>query len=119
MNPNKSIGPNSIPTFILKILPNILSKPLCGIINESFKLGVFPKLLKIANVTPVFKKVSGLECRPISLLSNKISKIVEQIMHKNLYNFLDKHNCFYELLFGFRWKHSTSHTRIDTTETIR
>ena len=56
--------------------------------------------------------------RPISLLSN-ISKIFEKFMHSKLYDFLNKFNCLYDLQFGFRNKHSTIHTLIDITETIR
>ena len=46
--------------------------------------GVFPSVLKIAKVVPVFKKDSKLDYsnyRPISLLSN-IEQILEKPMHK-------------------------------------
>ena len=56
--------------------------------------------------------------RPISLLSI-FSKIFEKVMHKKLYEFLEKNNVLYSLQFGFRSKHSTSHTLISMTEKIR
>ena len=40
-------------------------------------------------------------------------------MYKRLYNFLSLHNCFFELQFGFRNKHSTSRALISLTEKIR
>ena len=40
-------------------------------------------------------------------------------MHTRLYNFLDNSKCFYDLQFGFRNKHSTTHTLINITESIR
>ena len=36
-----------------------------------------------------------------------------------MYNFLDIHNCIYNLQFGFREKHSTNHALISITEKIR
>ena len=56
--------------------------------------GVFPSVLKTVKVVPVFKKDSKLNYsnyRPISLLSN-IEKILEKLMYKRLYAFLDCNN---------------------------
>ena len=82
--------------------------------------GVFPSVLKIAKVVPVFKKDSKLDYsnyRPISLLSN-IKKILEKIMYKRLNTFLDNKNIIYDLQFGFRQQYSTSHALINITENI-
>ena len=118
---NKSTGPNSINTKILKLTKNIISKPLNKIINLSFSTGIFPDNLKIAEVIPIHKKdckLSTTNYRPISLLSN-ISKIFEKLMHSRLYSFLEKFKCLYKLQYGFRNKHSTNHALIQITETIR
>ena len=40
-------------------------------------------------------------------------------MWKRLYEFLDKMGAFYSLQFGLREKHSTDHTLVSMTETIR
>ena len=40
-------------------------------------------------------------------------------MHKRLHDFLDMNNVLHSLQFGFRKKHSTSHTLISMTEKIR
>ena len=110
LNNGKSTGPFSIPTNILKLINSNVSLPLSKIINLSFETGIYPENLKIAKVIPIFKnKGSSLDCnnyRPISLLSN-INKLFEKLMHSRLYNFLNINNCFYNLQFGFREKHST------------
>ena len=56
--------------------------------------------------------------RPISLLSN-IEKILEKLMYKHLYKFLNDNNILYDLQFGFRQNFSTTHALINLTENIR
>ena len=70
MKTNKASGPNNILTKILELFKKEFSKPLSDIINLSFNQGVFPNLLKIANVIPIHKKGDTLDCnnyRPIYL----------------------------------------------------
>ncbi|XP_065675763.1 uncharacterized protein LOC136091972 [Hydra vulgaris] len=120
LNDGKASGPNSIPTFILKLLANDISSVLAKLFNLSFTTGIFPNILKTASVKPIHKKDSKLDCnnyRPISLLSN-ISKILEKLMYSRIYHFLDNSKCLYGRQFGFRLKHSTSHSLISITETI-
>ena len=98
-----------------------MSIPLSRLINCSFVTGTFPTNLKVARIIPVHKQGSKLSVnnyRPISLLSN-IHKIFQKIMYKRLYDFLCKQNSFYELQFGFRSKHLTTHALISLTEKIR
>ena len=118
---SKATGPNSIQTNILHLIREVISKPLCLLINLSFSTGVHPELLKIANTIPVFKKGSRLTLsnyRPISLLSN-INKIFEKVIFSRVYKYLEFYDCLYEKQFGFRKKHSTSHALISITEQIR
>ena len=61
LDSNKSVGPNSIPTKILKLLKNDISSQLSEIFNISFSSGVFPSLLKTTKVIPVHKKDSKLD----------------------------------------------------------
>ena len=82
--------------------------------------GVFPSVLKTAKVVHVFKKDSKLDYskyRLISLLSN-MGKILEKLMYKRLYTFLNNNN-IYSLQFGFRQQYSTSHVLTNITENIR
>ena len=118
---NKSTGPNSIPTSVLNKIKNEISIPLSAIINNSFENGIFPNLLKSAQVIPVFKNGSRLSCnnyRPISLLSN-IGKIIEKLIHKRLNHFLEQHKVFYALQFGFHLNPSTNDALMSITENIQ
>ena len=65
--------------------------------------GLFLSVLKTAKVVPVFKKakLNYSNYCPISLLSN-IEKILEKLMYKRLYTFLDNKNIIYDLQSGFR-----------------
>ena len=121
LNSSKSCGPSSIATNLLKTHANLLYVPLQLIINASFREGIFPDLLKIANVCPIFKKNDRNKCenyRPISLLSN-LSKVFERAMHSRLYKFLSNNESLYHLQFGFREKHSTNHALLSIVEKIR
>ena len=66
----KSIGPNSIPTNLLKVLCLHICSPLSDIINESFQSGNFPEKLQLAKAIPLFKKgcpLTASNYRPSSL----------------------------------------------------
>ena len=85
---------------------------LGDLFNLSFVTGVFPLIPKTAKVVPVFKKDSKLDYNnyhPISLLSS-IEKILEKLIYKRLYTFLN--NIIFHLQFGFRQHYSTSHALI-------
>ena len=117
----KATGPFSIPINILRMLKNIISKPLELIFNLSFSLGIVPQSFKLANVIPVHKKgsISSLyNYRPISLLS-VFNKLLEKLMCSRLLSFLDKNNVFYDKQFGFRAKHSTDHAILSIVDKIQ
>ena len=84
-----SSGPDGINNSILKELSSELANPLCSLFNSSLSSGSFPSSYKEANMTPIFKKddtsnVSNY--RPISLL-NTIGKVMEKLVHKQVFNF--------------------------------
>ena len=55
---NKSTGPFSIPLKMLSVIPYLIIIPLAFIINMSIRTGVYPELLKVAQVVPNHKGVS-------------------------------------------------------------
>ena len=73
--------------------------------------GVFPDLLKIAIISPVFKTgdTAGISnyC-PISVLPC-FSKILERVMYNHLYKYLTDQKILHPQQFGFRKGHSTEH----------
>lgn len=117
LNPKKATGPNSIPVPILKMIKNMISKPLLHVFNLSFSQGKFPDSFKIAKVTPIFKNGSKLTVsnyRPISLLS-----IFRQLLEKLMCGYLDEHSILFNKQFGFRGKHSTLHAILSITDQIQ
>ena len=119
--PIKSTGPASMPLKLLKLVANIVTVPLCHLINISFSTGVFPDAWKVAKVIALHKggpSDNVNNYRPISLLSI-FDKIIEKIMHKRLSEFLDKYDILFINQFGFRKKSSTIHALLDITERIR
>ena len=118
---NKTAGPRSVSTRILRDFKKCLSKPISHLINLSFSTGTFPEILKQAKVIVIFKKRDQQNCnnyRPISFLSN-ISKIIEKLIHKQLYAFLEVNNCLYTHQYGFRYQHSTVQALITINEKTR
>ena len=103
---NKSSGHSSIPLKMLPVIPDLIILQLAHIISMPFLTGVYPDLLKIAKVILIHKGGSTQDInnyRPISLLSI-FDKIIEKLLHKRLYNFLEEHNILYHNQFGFRKK---------------
>ena len=88
------------------MIPDLIILPLCKIINTSFITGAYPDKLKIAKVIPAHKRGSTEDLnnsRPISSLS-MCDKIMEKLMHRRLYDFLEIYN-----IFGFKKQTSTIH----------
>lgn len=108
LNSNKS---SDMSPRVLKLLRGLLSPALATLFNNCMYAGIFPDVLKIARVIPLYKNGDRNDItnyRPISLLP-VISKIFEKLIHKRMLSFLDKHNVIYHKQFGFRKRHSTVH----------
>ena len=89
---------SDISARVLKRVKDQISGHLSGFINNFMELGTFPKILKICNVSPIFKKGDFQlfdNYRPISVLPI-FGKIFEKVLYNRLYSF-------------FRKNHSTSH----------
>ena len=109
LKPKTSSGEDGISNKLLKNIQAEIVKPLTLIINQCFVTGIFPDELKIAKVIPLYKKgITYLldNYRPISLLPC-VSKIVEKVMHKQIYDFLETFKLLYRSQYGSRKCHST------------
>jgi hypothetical protein len=108
--PNKnSSGHDDLSNKLIKHITEALAEPLSLIVNQSFCTGIFPDLLKLSKVIPIFKKDDDFiftNYRPISLLP-VISKIFEKISYLQLYDYLIQNNLIYNGQHGFRTRHST------------
>ena len=56
MNPSKSTGKNGIPAKYIKMSGSVIAPVLTKIFNACISTGYFPKVLKTAEVVPIFKK---------------------------------------------------------------
>ena len=116
----KAAGPDSIDNRLLKELARPLSVPLTDLFNSSLAKGKVPNLWKQANVTPVFKKNDPSDVsnyRPISLL-NTLAKVLEKIVHKYVFNFLNDHHVITTLQSGFVPGDSTVNQLVDIYNTF-
>ena len=115
----KSVGHDNIPVIFIKLVDRIIAPFLVKVINASFDLGMFPNILKIAKVIPIYKsgdKQIINNYRPISLLS-PFSKIYEKLLFNRFYKFLDKKSILIPTQYGFRPHHSTQHAILDIITT--
>ena len=99
----KAVGSNDVNNRILREIAHELSYPLCSLINQSLRLGIFPDIWKDALVCPIFKgrdPASVTNYRPISLLSC-LEKIPERIIFKHLYTHLHDNGALTPLQSGF------------------
>ena len=110
--PNKtSSGHDAINNVLLKQIKSSILIPITEIFNNSLENGIFPNLMKLAEVIPLHKgKAKDLEAnyRPISLLLT-ISKILEKVMYNRIYDFLTETSQIYQSQYSFRRRHSCEH----------
>lgn len=109
LNPSKCGGVRQVPAFIYKSISDLLALPMSIIINQTLRNGSFPDYLKVALVTPIFKKGDKKDpsnYRPISSLPI-LSKVFESVIKDQLMDFLEKEHLLCSRQFGFRRHHSS------------
>ena len=110
-----SSGYDNISNVLLKDIGRYIVSPLMTIFNESLTMGIFPEVMKLADVVPLYKaKEKFLETnyRPISLLTT-MSKILEKVVYNRVYKFLNDNDQLYENQYGFRNRHSCDNAVCD------
>ena len=103
------IQKSDIPVKIIKANENFFAEVICFYFNKSLENGKFPNCLKLANITPVFKKgvrTSKNNYRPVSILP-VFSKIFERLLSRQLLEFFD--NILSKFQCGFRKGYGTQH----------
>ena len=108
LKPKKSSGYDHISNHLIKELRDQLIVPLSIIINKSLQEGAFQQMMKTANVIPLFKskdKLSKENYRPVLFLLTLL-KLLEKVVYKHTYEFMEKTKQIYDGQFGFRSKHS-------------
>ena len=87
----------------------------------SLKCATFPTIEKIARVIPKYKSENRLlmnNYRPISILPI-CSKLIESLVHQQLYEYLEKHKLLTKSQFGFRKNRNTQQAVTVLTDHIR
>ena len=107
---SKATGEDEIPVPFLKMAIDTTSNIICYIINLSFRTLTVPDKWKVALIAPIYKdgdRNLPNNYRPISILP-VISKVMEKIVHKQVYEHLCTNKLMSETQVGFRKHHSTS-----------
>lgn len=105
-----SHGYDEVSMRVIKISAPYILSPLTLITNKVLSTGVFPKRLKFSEVKPLYKKGLKTELsnyRPISLLPS-FSKIIEKVIYKRVFHYLEKNHILDNAQFGFRESTSTN-----------
>src|ERR1700733_12446075 len=111
---------NELPIDIIKKISMNIVEPLTHLFNQSFLSGIFPKDMKQALISPIYKAGDCYDVanyRPISKLSC-YSKMLEKAMHNRLLAFLENDNLLYNKQFGFRKNHSTIYAVMEVIDKI-
>ena len=117
----KSSGYDEIPTSLIIDGAGVLCDPLSLLINCSLRNSVFPTAEKCAKISPVFKSEERYTMdnyRPISVLP-VLSKVVERVVYRQVYDYLCRNHLLSENQFGFRRGSSTEHAVTCFTDHIR
>jgi len=106
---HKATGSDGLPCVALKMCSHILAPSLATLFANSLQAGHVPKVLKIANISPIYKsgdKSVPKNYRPVSLLP-VVSKLLEKVVQKQLVRYLSINGLLPEEQFAFRSNHST------------
>ena len=98
-----------------------MSIPLTYIYNQSIETGIVPDILKVSQISPVYKGGDATDpsnYRPIATLS-PFSKVLERLVYNQLYSFIDKHQILYKYQFGFRKGYSTEQAILEITDNLK
>ena len=120
LDSKKTHGYDNLPVRLIKDAANFIVVPLTYIFNLSLETGTFPDCLKVAKVTPIYKKGAKAEpgnYRPISVLP-VVGKIFERIVNVRLIDFLETSDILYKHQYGFRKKYSTKLSLINLINTL-
>ena len=116
LNKKKSAISSCIPVKVLLDSVDTYLPIFTDIINSSIRNCTYPEELKLAEVTPLFKKADPFDkvnYRPVSLLSH-VSKVYERIIFNQISTYFEAY--FSNFLTGFRKNHNTQHSLLKMLE---
>lgn len=106
---SNAVGLDLLPLKFLKSICPLIVKPIMHIFNTITETCQFPLAWKKSKIIPIMKKpalntINNL--RPISILC-ALSKVFEQILKKQICEFVQHYDLLSEFQSGYRPKHST------------
>jgi hypothetical protein len=113
LNITKAIGPDLIPSRVLKEAAGQIKPFLTRIFNQTLESGEAPADWRQANITAIYKKglhTQAVNYRPVSLMS-VCCKIMEHIIFHHIMSHLDEHNILVDHQHGFR-QHRSCETQL-------
>ena len=117
----KSTGVDGIGAGLLHLVAPAVSGSLTKLFNFSLLSGEVPWEWKMARVSPIYKggdiEIAG-NYRPVSVLP-VVSKIMEKLVHQQLYSYLQQHAILNPAQFGFRPNHSTQDVLVSMVDDWR
>ena len=121
MSANKATGLDDLSPRFVKDGARVIAPMITHIVNMSIRQGIIPDDLKRARVIPIHKKGRRTDpsmYRPISILST-ISKVIEKVIHDQVFTYLKTNGLLYEFQSGFRQSYSTNTCLIHLTDYIK
>ena len=112
LNPKKASTFHNIPPKHLKQTSDVCGPVLQKLVNDSISKNIFPDDLKLADITPIFKKEDATNVknyRPISILPTT-SKVYERIMQRQISHYFENYLSPY--LCGYRKGFNAQHALI-------
>ena len=106
LDDNKAAGPGEISIRLIKSCKLAIGVHLQFALNECIKEKIFPTKMKLAYVTPIFKKGDKLDSTNYRLISvtPSCAKIFERLLLTQMMDFIDKHKIINKEQFGFQKK---------------
>ena len=120
LDTSKATGPDEIPALILQEFSNFFVPILEIIFKRSYDEGWVPQMMKVANITPIYKAGDKKEpgnYRPVSI-TPIIAKLFERIIKKHIETHIADNRLISEFQHGFRKNKSTSTNLIQFTNDI-
>jgi hypothetical protein len=101
-----ALGTDGIPVSVLKMVSDMLARPVSHLVNMSLLAGVFPSAFKTALIHPVYKgggkaRSNPGSYRPVAILC-AVSKVLETVAKEDLEAHMKKHDILPTSQQGFR-----------------
>ena len=106
---DSALGYDAIKMKPIQVVISEILSPLTYVLNLSISNSIFPEILNIANVIPLYKKDDPMifsNYRPVSL-SCTLSQILEKAMYDRFNDFFNEFDIIFKYQFGFRKGYST------------